>query len=347
MKKKARSLMTATLAAALAAGLALLPVHALAKNDHAQGASKQEGSSTEKQGKTDSASEADVEKKRGLHRAIEQVKDTPAEETISILLSSKYEVDEIIESLDELSESGESADLTGEPAAEADVEAVADAIRKGHKEGKYKVTYEGLTQLADVFDQLDKPAEAIDTQEEAIAENPADLEGYKKLGKLKKKAGKAGLQAFVNGEAVVSDVEPFFIKGRAMVPFRAIAASLKATVEYKEDGTVTVTKDGVVIELKAGSTTALVDGKEYTLSAAPIVKHNRVFVPFRFIAEAFAMKVGYEPESGSVIVNDPAESTDDGSAPEDAAAPADTVTPDSTGTPTDMTPAEPTQSPAS
>lgn len=343
MEKKATKLTATTLAALLAVGLALLPVSVFAKNDHGKGPSVKEGSHTEKNG---NGNGADPEKKRGLYRAIEQVKNTPAEETISNLLKSKYEVEEIIDSLDELTGTEEPTESTGEAVPEdEEVEAVASEIRKGHKEGKYKVSYEGLTQLADVYDQLDKPAEAIDTQEEAIAENPVNLEGYKKLGKLKKKAGKAGMAAFVNGEEVPSDVQPLSVNGRAMVPFRAVASALKATVEYKEDGTVIVSKDGVTIELKTGSTVALVNGKEFQLSAAPIVKHNRVFVPFRFIGEALAMNVDYEPESGSVIVNDPAESPD-GSTPEEAATPDSTETEGSIPSTGDTASPEPSASPA-
>lgn len=344
MEKKATKLTAASLAAMLAVGLTLLPVTAFAKNGHGNGAAVKEESKTEKDGVGSTG--LDKEKQKGLHRAIENVKNTPAEETISNLLSSKYEVEEIIDSLDELAGTEDSSELTGDAAVPGDeeIEAVANEIRKGHKQGKYQLDFDGLTQLADVYDRLNKPSDAIDTQEEAIAEKPADLEGYKKLGKLKKKAGKSDLQAFVNGETVLSDVPPLFVKGRAMVPFRAISASLKATVEYKADGTVIVSKDGVTIELKTGSTTALVNGKEVQLSVAPISKHNRVFVPFRFIGEAFSMNVNYEPESGSVIVNDPEDTTEDGTSPEDTIPSNGTEAEASTGTAGDAPTPEPSPS---
>ncbi|MBW5444591.1 hypothetical protein GE107_00735 [Cohnella sp. CFH 77786] len=348
MERKARKRKLLVLAALLAASLAILPGAALAKNGNGNGNGNgnaqsvpgadsgkehnNEGKPVDELQATDDSSTSgdsqnagnklDPDRKKGLYRALENVKGTPAEKTISDLMASKYGVEDIIDSLDELSGSGNPPEVTGEESVapdDAELEALADEISEGYEEGKYVVGAEGLTQLADVYDRLDKPAKAVAVQEAAISEEPADLDGYKRLGKLKKKAGQSEKQAFVNGEAVASDVEPILYKGKAMVPFRAIAAALKAEVEYREDGTVIVTRDGVTIELKAGSTTAVVNGKEVQLAVAPMTRHNRIFVPFRFIGEAFGMDVGYEPESGSVIVNDPVDGTDGGASGDGAA----------------------------
>jgi hypothetical protein len=152
---------------------------------------------------------------------------------------------------------------------------------------------------------------AAEVQVEIVLAAPADLDNYKKLGKLKKKLGKKGIATFVNGEEQQFDAVPMVKNGRTLVPFRAISASLKATVDYDSAAkTVTVTRDGVVVKLTLGSKTALVNGKEVALDAPAETKNGRVFVPMRFLSEALKAEVMYEPESQSVVVLDASISAD-------------------------------------
>lgn len=52
------------------------------------------------------------------------------------------------------------------------------------------------------------------------------------------------------------------------------------------------------IVLTIGSTTALVDGREVELDAAPRIENGRTLVPIRFIAEHLARRVDWEPKDG-------------------------------------------------
>jgi hypothetical protein len=146
---------------------------------------------------------------------------------------------------------------------------------------------------------------AAEVQVEIVLAAPADLDNYKKLGKLKKKLGKKGIATFVNGEEQQFDAAPMVKNGRTLVPFRAISASLKADVNYDSASkTVTVTREDVVVKLTLGSKTALVNGKEVTLDVPAETKNGRVFVPMRFLSETLQAEVMYESESQSVIVLD-------------------------------------------
>lgn len=146
---------------------------------------------------------------------------------------------------------------------------------------------------------------AAEVQAEIVLAAPADLNHYKKLGKLKKQLGKKGIATFVNGVEQQYDEVPMVKNGRTLVPFRAISASLKASVDYDSAAkTVTVTRDSVVVKLTLGSETALVNGKEAALDVPAETKNGRVFVPMRFLSEALQAEVMYEPESQSVVVLD-------------------------------------------
>lgn len=54
------------------------------------------------------------------------------------------------------------------------------------------------------------------------------------------------------------------------------------------------------IVLEIGSTTALVDGREVELDAAPRIENGRTLVPIRFVAEALGHRVDWEPKPGPV-----------------------------------------------
>jgi hypothetical protein len=100
-------------------------------------------------------------------------------------------------------------------------------------------------------------------------------------------------------------VLPVIKNNWTLVPFRAISDSLKAEVTWDPtEQSMTVTKNGVVVKLVIGSTTALVDGKEITLDAPAEIINGRTLIPVRFIATAFNADVQWEPESQSVVVNE-------------------------------------------
>lgn len=207
---------------------------------------------------------------KGLLNAIQNVEDKPAGAVLANILLTEY-----------------AAELTDEQ--QKQLEAIIEKDK-------------ALEAAAGMLETNGSVTDAVYLQEEAIQANFKNLDLYKTMGKLYEKAGKKnGVKLYVNGEA--SDAEPFVKKGNTYVPFRAIAEALEAEVIWNpEKRSITVTKDGVSIQLLVGSKTATVNGKKVSLDAPATVTKGNTYVPVRFISEALNATVKWESESQTVVV---------------------------------------------
>lgn len=172
-----------------------------------------------------------------------------------------------------------------------------------------KAKYEDLTSR---LEQLSELQQALEVQKELLDRfyKPGDKQSFEKLGELYEKTGATGLKAFVNGKEVVMDVTPFRDKGRALVPVRAVSASLNAEVEWKpENRVVEVVRGDNKIVLYLDSGEAEVNGQKVALETKPVLKNGRVFLPLRFIGEALNTKVDYQ-EKGEIIIIEDEEAVD-------------------------------------
>jgi hypothetical protein len=242
---------------------------------------------------------------KGLQRALENVKGLPSEQIIAALLDGNMDVSEVAQGLQEL------ADEEEDEVSDEELKEVTDELRDyvEEEELESEQELEILDQMVDVYEKVGALDDAIEVQEDKVRKNFKDLEGYKKLGKLKEgkenseNGESKGIVAFVNGEQPISEVAPMAKDGRTFLPFRAISQSLKADVSWnEEEKSVTVTRDGVEVKLVIGSATAYVNGQEITLDAPPEIIEGRTVVPVRFIAEAFGAIVQWEAESQSVVI---------------------------------------------
>lgn len=167
-----------------------------------------------------------------------------------------------------------------------------------------KAKYEDLTSR---LEQLSELQQALEVQKELLDRfyKPGDKQSFEKLGELYEKTGATGLKAFVNGKEVVMDVTPFREKGRALVPVRAVSASLNAEVEWKpETRVVEVVRGDNKIVLYLDSGEAEVNGQKVALETKPVLKNGRVFLPLRFIGEALNTKVDYQEQGEIIIIED-------------------------------------------
>ncbi|WP_338080680.1 copper amine oxidase N-terminal domain-containing protein [Cohnella luojiensis] len=208
---------------------------------------------------------------KGLLNAIENVKDKPAGAVIADLLLTKYDTH-----------------LTAEMKAELEVIVEKDVA---------------LSAVADILVESGSVSDAVYVQQDAVRANVKNLDSYKKLGKLYEKIGKKGAKLYVNGEEPEFQIAPFFRDGTTLVPFRAIAEALKATVVWnKDEHSITVTRDGITVKLFIDSKTAYVNGEQVTLQVpATAVKGNTV-IPVRFVSEALKATVKFEAETQSVVI---------------------------------------------
>lgn len=118
--------------------------------------------------------------------------------------------------------------------------------------------------------------------------------------------------SFVIGENKVSmndeEIEvtaSYIVDDTTLVPLRVISEGLGADVNWDEsENTITVEKDGNVISLQIGSTTATINGKAYTLPAAAEIKDDTAMVPIRFISEGLNANVVWDQDTMKVTVSD-------------------------------------------
>ena len=114
-------------------------------------------------------------------------------------------------------------------------------------------------------------------------------------------------QLQVNGEALESDLPPFIMNGRFMIPVRAVATSLDAQVYWDEDEqkiTITRDEDGIkiVIELLVGETTIFVNGEAQEMDVPAQIFVDRAFVPVRFVATALGDNVRWDAEARTAFI---------------------------------------------
>jgi len=110
----------------------------------------------------------------------------------------------------------------------------------------------------------------------------------------------------LNGEPIVTDVAPFILDDRTMVPVRFIGEVLGARADWEQESkTVTVTAaDGMVIKLISGDTHMLIvrdyDISVITMDVATVIRDGRAFVPVRYIAEALGLTISWNGQTKTV-----------------------------------------------
>ncbi len=111
----------------------------------------------------------------------------------------------------------------------------------------------------------------------------------------------------IDGVPMEFDPAPYVLPpGRTMVPLRAVFENLGATVTW--DGatrTVTATRGDRTIRMTVGAKTAYINSQAHQLDVAPEIRHDRTFIPLRFVAEGLQATVGYDQRSQEISVTSP------------------------------------------
>lgn len=116
-----------------------------------------------------------------------------------------------------------------------------------------------------------------------------------------------GIKVFVNEKEVLFDAMPISKNGKILVPMKAIFVALDAKVTWDSSTkTATAIKGTREIKITIDKTEAIVkegtETKIIKLEVPAIIESNRIYVPLRFIGEAFGNKVGYEKTSSGAVV---------------------------------------------
>jgi hypothetical protein len=107
------------------------------------------------------------------------------------------------------------------------------------------------------------------------------------------------------------DTPPIIVKGVTFVPFRTIGEALGLQKVVWSDATQTVTAEGtkqgkaIKLSMKIGSGTAVVNGTNVKLPAAPMMKNNRVLIPLSFFSTQFGAQVGWSQATNTVTIKSP------------------------------------------
>lgn len=145
---------------------------------------------------------------------------------------------------------------------------------------------------------------ALQDIDKALALAPLEDKLYDKAGKYYQQAGQTEKpHVFVNGVKPDFDVEPFIQSGRTMVPFRSLAETMGAEVQYDGDARlVTMTKGGKDVKMTIGSNMATVNGNLVELDVPAQIVNGRTVIPLRFVSENLDSKVNYNSETKLVKI---------------------------------------------
>ncbi|MGB9750465.1 MAG: stalk domain-containing protein [Caldisericia bacterium] len=119
------------------------------------------------------------------------------------------------------------------------------------------------------------------------------------------------VEAKVNEYIKILDYPPFIYNSRTMVPLRFIGESIGAIVEWDSVvRIVTITLEDSsglkkILKLSPDSLVASLNGKAYQMDTPPVIRNDRVYVPVRFIMEAFGAKVEWNEKERKILISYP------------------------------------------
>lgn len=112
------------------------------------------------------------------------------------------------------------------------------------------------------------------------------------------------VEMMVDGQRVESDVPPVTTTSdRVFVPLRSIADALGAeTIVDDDNARIDVVRGNQSLRLKVGDVHATLNGMPLTLKHAPFRVRGRVMVSLKVVANAFNVRVHYDPRSARIDV---------------------------------------------
>lgn len=125
------------------------------------------------------------------------------------------------------------------------------------------------------------------------------------------------VKVVINDTVIRLDVQPEIVKGRTMVPVRALSEMLGYKVGLLDNQrTIELTKGDVSIRLQMESKVISINNAETgaeeqrEIETAPYNKDGRSYVPIRFFSEAFGADVQWDSNTRTVILREIAEAVE-------------------------------------
>ena len=110
-------------------------------------------------------------------------------------------------------------------------------------------------------------------------------------------------QAAVNNKIIQLDKAAYIKNGRTLVPLRFLGEALGAKVTWEgKTNTAIVEINNNKVSVTVGSKNSMINQKTTVLDVPAEIKSNRVFVPLRFIGEAFGADIDWESETQKITL---------------------------------------------
>lgn len=110
----------------------------------------------------------------------------------------------------------------------------------------------------------------------------------------------------VNEKYVKTKNHPYLSGGVTMVSIRDIGEVFSAGISWDENtSTATLSKENTKITVTKNKKTARVNEKNVSLRKSTTIINDRIYVPLRFISEAFGASVKWEPDTLTAKISSP------------------------------------------
>ncbi len=106
----------------------------------------------------------------------------------------------------------------------------------------------------------------------------------------------------VNGDNVKS-TELYQENGVSFVPLDLYSRFAGADVSLASEDTIEITENGTTLLMKLGDKQATLGSKALVMPAAPVKEETDVFIPLRFVSEAFGFNVGWDNSKQQVSLS--------------------------------------------
>lgn len=124
---------------------------------------------------------------------------------------------------------------------------------------------------------------------------------------------KPDIKIIIDGVRGTYSNTPIIVSGRTLLPLRELLVNLGVPNDDQHiiwngaEKSVTVIKDATQLYLKVGSTSAKVNNSDAALDAAPVNYKGSVYIPARFVGEAFGKVVVWDGIAQRVYMKDKTE----------------------------------------
>ncbi|TVX96306.1 copper amine oxidase N-terminal domain-containing protein [Cohnella terricola] len=122
-------------------------------------------------------------------------------------------------------------------------------------------------------------------------------------------SAKEDLQIYLNGSKTDSSI--MIVKNTVFVPIEYINSNPKLTFGYIEGENpklIILESNDFTVYLTIGSKDAKKNDENIKVTTPPFTKNDHKWIPLRFVAETFGLKVNWDPNTKNVSIQTPSKS---------------------------------------